>query len=112
MPYDNANGVVDKFFVSLRSRYQIRLETSKGGSDFIFNSVYKSDKINFKHDGATVASNQEKIEWHLEVVSNIKPFVNNYNWEGINYPSKIEYWKSYEKNNSTISLHIFYINEQ
>ena len=55
MPYDNANGVVDKFFESLRSRYQIRLETSKGGSDFTFDSVYKSYKINFKHDGATVA---------------------------------------------------------
>ena len=26
----------------------------------------------------------------LQIISNIKPFLNNYNWEGTNYPSKIE----------------------
>ena len=26
-------------------------------------------------------------------MSNIKPFINNYNWEGRNYPLRIEDWK-------------------
>ena len=34
MPYDNINEVVNKLFESLRSRYQIGLETSVRGSDF------------------------------------------------------------------------------
>ena len=34
--YDNASEVVNKFFESLFSRYQICLETSIKGSDFIF----------------------------------------------------------------------------
>ena len=32
-----------------------------------------------------------------ERVSNIKPFMNKYNWEKINYPSKINDWKKFKK---------------
>ena len=28
------------------------------------------------------------------------------NWEGIKYPSKIDNWKKFEKNNATIALNI------
>ena len=38
----------------------------------------------------TAALNYEEIESHPERVSNIKPFINKYNWEGINYPSKVD----------------------
>ena len=31
-------------------------------------------------------------------VQNIKTFINNYNWEGINYPSKRDDWKRIAKN--------------
>ena len=51
---------------------------------------------------ATVALHHEKVESHPERVSNIKPFINSYNWEGINYLSTIEEWKISEKNNLTI----------
>ena len=57
---------------------------------------------------ATAALNFEEIESHPERVSNIKPFINKYNWEGINYPSKIDDWKTFEKNNPTIAFNIFY----
>ena len=44
--------VIKEFFQSLLSRYQIGLETSIKGSDFIFDCVYllyyKCHKINFK----------------------------------------------------------------
>ena len=36
MTYDSANEVIDKNFESLLSRYQIGLEASMMGSDFIF----------------------------------------------------------------------------
>ena len=39
---------------------------------------------------ATVALNDDKIKRSLEKVSNIKPFINKYNWEGRNYPSKTD----------------------
>ena len=36
----------------------------------------------------TGALNNEKMKWNRKRVSNIKPFINRYNWKGINYPTK------------------------
>ena len=45
---------------------------------------------------------------HPERVSNIiKPFINKYEWKGINYLSKIDDWKPFEKNNPSIALKIY-----
>ena len=57
----------------------------------------------------TVSVNYEEIEQNPGRVSNIKPFINKYNWKCINYPSKIDDWKTFEKNNPTIALNILYI---
>ena len=61
---------------------------------------------------ATVALNYEKIKWNPERVSNSKPFINKYNWKGINYLSKIDDWKAFEKNNLTIAVDVLYIKEK
>ena len=61
---------------------------------------------------ATVAINYEKIKQNPERVSNITPIINKYNWKGIHYPSKIDDWKTFEKNNPTIPLNILYIKEK
>ena len=45
----------------------------------------------------TVALNYGEIELHPERVSNIKPFINKYNWKRINYLSKMDDWKTFEK---------------
>ena len=49
---------------------------------------------------------------HPERISNIKPLINKYKWKGINYPSKIDDWKTFEKNNPIIALNILYIKEK
>ena len=59
-----------------------------------------------------VALNYEEIKWNPERVSNIKLFINKYKQKGINYPSKIDDWKTFEKNNLTIALNILYIKEK
>ena len=60
MSYDNVNDIVDELFESLRSRYQVNLETSTEGSDFIFNSGqllwYKCHRINFRRGGSYIDS--------------------------------------------------------
>ena len=63
MTYVNANYVVDERFEPLLLIYQIDLQTSMRGSNFIFNSVqlfyYKRNKINFKHGGSYI----ESLDW-------------------------------------------------
>ena len=61
---------------------------------------------------ATVALNYKEIESHPERVSNIKPLMNKYNQAGINYPSKTDDWKTFEKNNPTLALNILDVKEK
>ena len=39
----------------------------------------------------------------------MKPFINQYNWKGIEFPSHQKDWKKFEKNNKSISFNILYI---
>ena len=57
----------------------------------------------------TVALNHQNIENHPERISNIKPFIDKYNWDGIYFPAGIKDWKKFERNNKTIALNILYI---
>ena len=138
--YGYLDQIIEDIFESILSRYQIGLEM-RIGSDFIVYCVnllyYKCHKINSKCDGshidstdwvkqktsnnkplkwwnrcfqyaATIALNFDDIKKGLQSVSNIS---NNYNWEGINYPSEIEDWRRFEKK-SKISLNALYIKEK
>ena len=49
------------------------------------------------------------IESHLGRSSNIKLFINEYNWKGISYPLKIDDWKKIEENNSTVVINILHM---
>ena len=69
------------------------------------------DKKFFQY-AATVALNYEEVKWNPERVSNIKTFINKYNWKLINDSSKIDDWKTFEKNNSWIALNILYTKEK
>ena len=60
MIYDNVNDLFDERFEWLLSRYQIGLETSMRGSNFIFDLIqqlyYKCHKVNFKCHGSYIGS--------------------------------------------------------
>ena len=49
----------------------------------------------------TVALNNQNIENHPERISNIKPFVDQYNCEGTNFPAGIKDYKKFERNSKT-----------
>ena len=43
--------------------------------------------------GIIAALNHQNIEHHPEIVSNLKPFVNNYNWKDIEFPDWRKNWR-------------------
>ena len=75
-------------------------------------NLKKEDKKCFQYAATIICNNYKEIESYLERVSNIEPFMNKYNWERINYPSKKEDWKRFEKNNSTFAVNILYTKEK
>ena len=39
----------------------------------------------------------------------MKPFINQYDWKGINFPSHKQDWKKFELNNKSIALNILFV---
>ena len=56
--------------------------------------------------------NHEEIKRDPQRITKIKPFMNKYNWEVINFPLEKDDWKKFEKNNVTIALNVFYAKKE
>ena len=67
---------------------------------------YKDNKC-FQYD-VPLTLNHEEIKKDLQRITKIKPFINKYYSEGINFPSEKDYLKKFEKKNRTIAHNVFY----
>ena len=54
----------------------------------------------------TASLNYQNIDCHIERISKMKPFINNYNLKDIEFPSHYKDWRKFECNNKTIALNI------
>ena len=57
----------------------------------------------------TAALNYQNITNNCQRISKLKPFINNYNWKDIEFPSHSKDWRKFEQNNKTIALNILYV---
>ena len=130
------NEVIEELFETLLQQYQKNLEESMRGSEFFFDSVNllyyylnktslnrgklyidspKWQTVNPKNNdkcfqcNSTVALNHQNIKNYPERISKIKPFSDKYNWKEIEFPSYKKDWKTFELNNKSIALNIYYI---
>ena len=55
------------------------------------------------------ALNHQNIDHHPERISRLTPFINNYNWKYIEFPSHSKDWRKFECNNKTIALNELYV---
>ena len=70
----------------------------------------KNTKDNKCFQYAIIAAlNYQNIDHHPERISKLKPFINNYNWKDIEFPSCSKNYTKFEQNNKTIALNIFYV---
>ena len=51
--------------------------------------------------------NYHNIDNHPEKISNLRPFINNYNWKDIEFPANSK--DKFECNNKTIALNVLYV---
>ena len=95
-----------------------RITISKGGS-YIESPKWLKDKkctINQKNNdnkcfqyATNLALNINSIDKRPQRVSNIKPFIDNYNWNDINFPAAKKDWNKFEVNNKNVALNILYV---
>ena len=99
-----------------------KIDLKRGGSyiDYIdhISSCLKNKKatINPKNNddkcfqyALTAALNYQNIKSHPERISNLKPFINQYDWKEIDCTSHQKVWKKFESNNKTIALNILFV---
>ena len=94
-----------------------KISINKGGS-YIDSPKWlknKKSKINPNNNdykcfqyAVTLPLNLDKINNHPERISKIKPFIEQYNWKDIDFPSTSKDWKKFELNNE-IPLNILYV---
>ena len=95
-----------------------KISLNRGGS-YIESAKWIKDKkstINPKNNdykcfqyAVTVALNRDKIKKDPQRVSKIKPFIDQYNWNDIDFPSTGKDWKKIQLNNESIALNILYV---
>ena len=94
-----------------------KISINRGGS-YIYSPKWLKNKkstINPKNNdykcfqyAVTLALNLDKINSHPERTSKIKPFIEQYNWKEIDFPSTSKDLKKFELNNE-IALNILYV---
>ena len=94
-----------------------KISLNRGGS-YIDSPKWLKDKkstINPKNNdykcfqyAVTLALNLDKIKKDPQRISKIKPFIDQYNWKDIDFPSTSKDWKKFELNNE-IALNILYV---
>ena len=75
------------------------------------NPINKKDNKYFQN-AVTVALNYEEMKKDPQRITKIKPFINKYYWERINFPSEKDDLKKFEKNNVTIALNVLYAKQE
>lgn len=48
----------------------------------------------------------QKTAKNPQRMSKMKPFINNYNWKEISFPSHVKHWKKFESYNKSIALNV------
>ena len=100
--------------------YHLHKISLNRGSSYIDSPIWIKNKAvtinprNTKDDNCfqyaiTAALNYQNISHHLERISKTKPFINNYNWTEIEFPSHSKDWRKFECNNKAIALNILYV---
>ena len=127
---DDNDDIIEQLFESLLKKYEENLQNKMRGSEFEFDGVnflhYDFNKTSINRGGSYIDSpkwlknkkstinpknNDDKCFQYAvtlkdpQRVSKIKPFIEKYNWEDIDFPSTSKDWKKFECNNE-VALNI------
>ena len=72
------------------------------------NSKNTMDNEYFKY-AITAALRHQEIRRNPQRISKLKPFIDNYNWKDIEFPSHSNDWRKFEQNNKAVALNILFI---
>ena len=113
---EGSNFVFKRVNLLYYSSHEISLNRGESYTDSLSWIKNKKATINPKskdnkwfRSAITAALNHKKNIYNPERVSNLKPFLDEYNWKDIEFPSPSKDWKKFNENNKTIALNILFV---
>ena len=77
------------------------IESAKWIKDKMSTIIPKNNDYKYFQYAVTVVLNRDKIKEDPQRVSEIKPFIDQYNWNDLDFPSTGKDWKKFELNNES-----------
>ena len=74
----------------------------------MYNKPKNTDNKCFQY-ATILALNFNNIDKHHQRISKTKHFINNFNWNNINFPTAKKDWNKFEHNNKDVALNILYM---
>ena len=100
-------------------KYKLHKISLRRGGSYIDSPKWIKNKhgtINPKNEDdkciiyAIIASlHYHEIDNHPERISKLKPYINDYNWHGLEFPVQPSDWRKFEENNISIALNILFV---
>ena len=97
------------YYFALKNLWELNsLGCLRGKKELLINNNNNDNDNNFQN-ALDDALNCQAIETHPERISKLKPYINKYNWKGIEFPAGSKEWQKFEQNNKTIALNILHV---
>ena len=102
------------------SEYHLHKTSLNRGSSYVDSPTWIKNKkvtINPKNTknnncfqyAVTAGLNYRNIGHHSEKIYKLEPFINNYNWDNIDFPAGHKDYSAFDKNNSDIAINTLYV---
>ena len=89
----------------------ISLGWLQGKKETIINNNNNNNNNNNFQNTLDDALNYQTIEKNPQRISKLKPYINKYNWERLNFPRRSKERQKFEQNNHTIALNVLYVEQ-
>ena len=108
--FDDVNFLYYDFNKTSINRGESYIDSPKWLKDKTSTINPKNNDDKYFQYAITLALNLDKIKKDPQRVSKIKPFIEKYNWEDIDFPSTSKDWKKFECNNEIVPYNTKQIN--
>ena len=66
-------------------------------------------EVNCFQNALSDSLDYQRIKKNPQKVSKLRPYINQYNWKDIKFPSDKEDWRKFEQNNKEIGLNVLFV---
>ena len=95
----------DERYYSFAVKSKLELDSS----EWLRSKKKSITNVNCFQNALNESLNYQRIKKDPQKILKLKPYINQYNWKDIKFPSDKEDWKKFEQNNKEIALNTLFV---